>query len=386
MESRICALKYIALHGSASIGEIAEQCAVSYPTANKLIDDLVKDGTLRNLGRHHKEGGRMPTKFGFNPSSGYYAGVMATDDVFEFGIIDNAGTLIYKNILSLHLLHEEGSPEELCDHILAEIAASKVDLAKIVACTVTLPGRVNVRTGESLNYFVTPGKKLSESIASLTGIKKIYLENDSRVMCYGEYVDGHWADYENVLYINFRWGLGMGMILGGDLFYGATGLSGELGHVNMFQNEIFCRCGKKGCIETEASGLAMLRLLKTKNQAGARSLLSHMIERGERPKLKDFVEAIKSEDMLIIEIMEEVGTQLGKGIAAMINVFNPNLVILGGMLVDVKDYVQLPVMSSVRKYSLNVASRDTKIVVGNVRDPEITGGCYIARNKTIGIL
>lgn len=130
----------------------------------------------------------------------------------------------------------------------------------------------------------------------------------------------------------------------------------------------------------------MLRLLKTKNQAGARSLLSPMIERGERPKLKDFVEAIKSEDMLIIEIMEEVGTQLGKGIAAMINVFNPNLVILGGMLVDVKDYVQLPVMSSVRKYSLNVASRDTKIVVGNVRDPEITGGCYIARNKTIGIL
>ena len=98
-------------------------------------------------------------------------------------------------------------------------------------------------------------------------------------------------NYNEVFFININWGVGMGMIINGSPYYGANGLAGEFGHVTFFENEIFCRCGKKGCIETEASGSAMHRLLLAKHNAGARSILSPTIEDGETITTKDLVQA-----------------------------------------------------------------------------------------------
>ena len=252
--------------------------------------------------------------------------------------------------------------------------------------TVSIPGRVHTANGKSFNYFEAAGKPLAEALEERFGIK-FYIDNDSRVMCYGEYMRKRLHTVKNLLYINLNWGLGMGMILNGKLYYGSTGLSGELGHLTMFDNEIFCRCGKKGCLETEASGFAARRLLVSKHTAGAQSILSKKLDTGAQITLDDFVDAIKAEDMLMIEIIEEIGSQLGKGVAAMINIFNPGLVVIGGRLIVGGDYLMLPIKAAAHKYSMSKVLSDTKFTMSTLgRKAAVIGDCLLSRDRLLGKL
>ena len=89
----------------------------------------------------------------------------------------------------------------------------------------------------------------------------VFIENDTKAMAYGEYASKERSGYENVIYVNVGWGLGLCLIVNGEIYYGKDGYSGEFGHVHMYNNNIMCHCGKKGCIETELSGSAICRKL-----------------------------------------------------------------------------------------------------------------------------
>ena len=372
--------------GASPIGEIASECNLSAPTVTKITEDLIKDGFVRNLGPRHKKGGRMPEMFDLNPSLGYFAGVEVNNALMRLGIINFSGDLIYSKEDIDFDLNEGITAEQLAGAIKAAIGGGPVPPEKILSCTISVPGRVNVHTGECLDYFRSSGGNTADVLGRELGTK-VFIDNDSRVMCYGEYIHGRLNDQSDVLFINMGWGLGMGMILDGKLYYGGTGFSGELGHVAMFDNEVFCRCGKKGCMETQASGWAALRLLKAKHGAGARSILSPKIESGEKISAEDMVEAVASGDMLMIEIIEEMGASLGRGIAAMVNIFNPQLVILGGAMSETGDHLLMSTLSSVRKYSISRVNRETQCVLGTTgRSAAILGACYIARDRSLGIM
>lgn len=385
-ENMASILRTLIQEEEASAGRIAEILNLSIPTVTKALDNLVERGFVLNLGKKHIEGGRMPVIFSPNPSSAYFMGVEVRRHFLEVGISDFSGNIVYRSGLIPFMLEEEDSFEKLCGILEEQFNGSNYK-DRLVACTLSIPGRINIYTGESYNYFRNSGGlSLTEVLEDKFNIK-VYVDNDSRIMCYGEYICSHLSKYKNILYINLNWGLGMGMILDGKLYYGATGLSGELGHITMFDNEIFCRCGKKGCIETEASGFAAQRLLLSKHKAGAQSTLSAKINARETLTLDDFVRAVHDGDMTMIEIIEEIGTQLGKGIAAMINIFNPQLVVLGGELSKTGDYLRMATTSSVRKYSLNIVNRDTTIEQSRTSsDINLLGSCFIARDKSLGIL
>lgn len=369
-----------------SAGTVAKKTGLSIPTVTKTLEGLVASGIAINCGKKHKEGGRMPVVYELNSAAAYFAGIEIHHHHITFGICDFKGNVIYENENSSFLLDGNNSYEELCNAIRDSITQEADLWSRIIAATVSIPGRVHTASGESFNYFEAAGKPLADALEERFGIK-FYIDNDSRVMCYGEYMHRKMHSIKNLLYINLNWGLGMGMILNGKLYYGSTGLSGELGHLTMFDNEIFCRCGKKGCLETEASGFAARRLLVSKHTAGAQSILSKKLDTGAPITLDDFVNAIKAEDMLMIEIIEEIASQLGKGVAAMINIFNPEQVIIGGELSKAGDYLKMAVIGSIRKYSLSIVNRETTV---ELADPSINanllGCCLIARDRTVGTL
>src|SRR5690606_22815458 len=99
-----------------------------------------------------------------------------------------------------------------------------------------------------------------------------------------------------------------------------------------FENEIICHCGKKGCLETEASGKALTQAFIQKIKNGATSSVTNIQPDIEKIQLKDVIDASLKDDMLAIELLSETGLKLGKSIAALINLFNPELVILGGSI------------------------------------------------------
>lgn len=372
--------------GQASIGDIAQRCGLSIPTATKFIDELISCNILTDLGQKHKTGGRRPNMYSIRADVGFFVGVDLKVHTLSIGIMSFDGVLKYRKSGISFDLESPDAFERCCSTIETEVALSGIDTESIIAYTISIPGRVNMITGQSLNYFTEEGENSREKFRQRLGTE-VYIENDSRVMCYGEYVHSYLGRISDMLYINLSWGLGMGMVLGGRLYYGGNGMSGELGHVTLFDNEVICRCGKKGCLETEASGCAIERILKAKHNAGARSSLSPKIEAGGHLTINDFIGAVKSGDMLMIEIIEEIGTSLGKGIAAMINIFNPQLVVLGGALSETEDFLLMSTISSVRKYSISVVNRETTFKMSDTgAEAGILGCCYIARDKTLRLL
>ena len=208
------------------------------------------------------------------------------------------------------------------------------------------------------------------------------IDNDTRAMAYGEYMKGAVEGEENVIFVNISWGLGIGIIIDGKPYYGKSGFSGEFGHFPVFDNELLCHCGKKGCLETEASGLAVHRMVKERIANGESTILTNLVKDIDKLTLTDIIKATNMEDTLCIEIIEEVGFKLGRFIAGLINIFNPDLVVVGGQVAETEGFVMLPIKSSIRKYSLNLVNKDSQITVSKLKNKAgVIGACMIARSR-----
>ena len=380
---------YYINNGDNTLADLGKELDLSVPTVTKMVGELIDDGIVMDFGKIETPGGRRPNIYGLNQNSGYFIGVDICHSHVNIGITDFKGELISEE-LSIPFI--ESQPQErfqrLCEIITQFIHNSKVPKHKILSMGINISGRVNTLTGHSYSSFYFDERPLTEMFENELNIN-VSIDNDSRAMTYGEYIKGCVNGEKNVLYVNVSWGLGLGIIVGGQLYYGKSGFSGEFGHIPAFGNEILCHCGKKGCLETEASGLALHRKFLEKLHSGHSSLLTQ--KSGYNPNdpisLNDIIEVALQEDMLAIELIEEIGNSLGKHIAGLINLFNPELVVIGGTLAYAGDYLMLPLRSSIRKYSLNLVSKDSTIKVSKLGEKAgLLGASLLARSKFIGLI
>ena len=380
---------YYINNGDNTLADLGKELDLSVPTVTKMVGELIDDGIVMDFGKIETPGGRRPNIYGLNQNSGYFIGVDICHSHVNIGITDFKGELISDE---LYIPFIESQPQErfqrLCEIITQFIHNSKVPKHKILSMGINISGRVNTLTGHSYSSFYFDERPLTEMFENELNIN-VSIDNDSRAMTYGEYIKGCVNGEKNVLYVNVSWGLGLGIIVGGQLYYGKSGFSGEFGHIPAFGNEILCHCGKKGCLETEASGLALHRKFLEKLHSGHSSLLTQ--KSGYNPNapisLNDIIEVALQEDMLAIELIEEIGNSLGKHIAGLINLFNPELVVIGGTLAYAGDYLMLPLRSAIRKYSLNLVSKDSTIKVSKLGEKAgLLGASLLARSKFIGLI
>ncbi len=127
-------------------------------------------------------------------------------------------------------------------------------------------------------------------------------------------------------------------------------------------------------------------MVKEKIAAGSSTILSQKVTDPNDLKLEDLIEAAKNEDMLMIELLAELGEKLGRALAVLINLFNPELVILGGTLSETADYLRLPARSALNKYSLSLVNNDTQVKLSKLGEKAgVMGACLIARNKVLSV-
>lgn len=380
-------IQYLIVSGNSSIADICKEIELSVPTVTKLVMELLEDGYILDSGKQDTNGGRKPNIYGLNPESGYFVGVDVQRKRVMLAAIDFSGKMIDQENDVPYLL--QNTPEalsELCNIINAYIDRLPVERNKVLQVGVNLTGRVNSVSGYSYSYFYFEERPLCQILEERIGIA-VNIENDSRAMVYGEYMAGAVKGEKDVLFINVNWGLGAGIIIDGKLYYGKSGFSGEFGHISAFDNEIICMCGKKGCLETEASGFAIRRILLERYKQGSTTVLSSIIDERGDITLREFVDAVQKEDVLAIEIVESVGLQLGRWVAGLINIFNPELVIIGGPLSSTQDYLRLPIKSAVRKYSLNLVNQDTDLIISKLGEKAgLVGACLLSRSKMLGMI
>ena len=373
--------------GEQSIASLSESIGASVPTATKLIGELMDEGFMVDMGKSGTSGGRRPSIYGLNPEAGYFIGVDIRNSHAGIAVTDfKGGLLTFHDGIPFQMEPNEQAVHRIATSIREFISHENLEWNKIMGVGVSVTGRVNPITGYSNSYSFDQYRSISRILEEDLSIHAV-LENDSRAMTYGEYLGGGLKE-KNMLFVNVSWGLGMGMIMDGHLYYGTSGYSGEFGHFPLLDNGQMCRCGKIGCLETGASGSALVRMISEKLSGGRASSLAAKFKEEGRVNLNDIFTAIRSEDILAIETVEKIGTNLGKGLAGLINIFNPELVVIGGKVtVAAGDYLMLPIRTAIKRHALNIANQDTTIKFSKLKEKAAPmGAALLVRSRILGML
>jgi glucokinase-like ROK family protein len=385
LQLRKFALSYLANNGNSTISDLSKELNLSVPKVTRIINELIVDGIVQENGKIDTGGGRKPSLYGLLSESAFFIGVDVKKNHIKIGLTNMNKKLIKVSDKIPYLLdNTKEALEELCRIIKQFIKEIHIPKKKLLGIGINLSGRVNHELGYSYSFFNFGEEPLAKVIESKVGIR-VFLENDSRAMAYGEFSSGILKEEKNVLFLNLDYGIGLGILIDGNLYYGKSGYSGEIGHIPLFENEILCHCGKKGCMETEASGWALTRMFNEKLKSGSSSSLSIRNENHE-VQMEDIIQAANHDDVLAIELVEKIGRNIGRGIAVLINIFNPQLVILGGALTDTGDLIRLPLRSAITKYSLNLVNNDTRLKVSKAGEQAgMIGACLLTRNRVLDL-
>ena len=380
-------IRFYVLNGNSTFSELSKELNLSVPTVTKTVGELMDDGFVLDFGKQETAGGRRPNMYGINPDSGYFMGVDIRDFGVNIAVINFTGNIVASNKEIPY--KQKNTPESLdilCELINNFLRKVNIPKEKILNVGINATGLVTTDSGHKYSRYFFNEQPLSDIFMQKLGLH-VTIDNDSRAKAYGEYICGDSNNEKNVIFVDVSWGLGMGIINNGKLYYGKSGYAGEFGHINVFDNGIMCHCGKQGCLETQASGSYIHRRVLAQIANGSSSVLQKKTQKDENLMLDDIIKAAMKGDLLAIELIEEVGNTLGKHIAGLINLLNPELVVLGGTVAQAGDYLLFPVKSAIRKYALNLVGGDTAVRISKLGDTAgVIGACMLARSKMLHIV
>ncbi len=212
-------IHYYIANGDATIADLGREMDLSIPTVTKLVAELQDDGYILDFGKQETNGGRKPNIYGLNPASGYFVGVDMLKDKLNIAAIDFKGDKVQlEENIPYQLENTPASLEQFCKIIDDFIVSLPVERNKILAIGVNITGRVNPASGYSYSIFYFEEKPLAQILEERLQTK-VFIENDSRAMTYGEYMKGVVQGEKNILFVNMAWGLGLGIIIDGNLYY-----------------------------------------------------------------------------------------------------------------------------------------------------------------------
>lgn len=238
-------ITYYMYNRSSTIPDLAKELDLSVPTVTKFIMEMCEDGFIVNYGKLETGEGRPPTLYGLNADSGYFVGVDVRKTDVNIGLMNFTGDIIDERVhIPFQLVNTPEALDTLCSLISAFVEENAALRDKILQIGVNISGRVNPEQGYSFSLFNFDERPLNDILTDKIGLP-VSIDNDTRAMTYGEYMKGVVRGEKDVVFVNLSWGLGVGLVINGQLYIGKSGFAGELGHFSVFDNEILCHCGKK---------------------------------------------------------------------------------------------------------------------------------------------
>ncbi|MDP2337188.1 MAG: ROK family protein [Bacteroidota bacterium] len=341
-------IKHLFLYGSMANTDLGKYVKLSTPKIISLLNELKSEGLIEELGQGNSSGGRRPNLYGNKEDAFYIVGISINIYQTSVSIFNARNQKITDDqILPLTISHGTaiiGSIVEFTEKMIREMQIPK---DKILGIGIEMPGIVDSKTGINKTYMVSD-RPVAEVFSQKFGLE-VLIENDAKTRAFAELRFGLAYSKRNVLAIHLDWGIGLGIIVNGKLYRGRDGFAGEFGHIPMIDNGILCKCGKQGCLETIASGIAISRLAKEGMKSGRSSFLGQLVgEDLENIEIRTVVQAATLGDQYSISILANVGHWLGKGFAYLIQIFNPELIILGGRMSEANPFILPPIQQSIQ--------------------------------------
>jgi len=361
-------IKLLYLNKSLSILDIITKMQLSAPTVQTLLNELMEEQYVEVKGTGTSSGGRRPNLFGLVENSMYILAIDIGRHSTRIAIF-NIGNKNVTGIRYLPVMLE--SDMKMIDeiHTFANkiIDESEIDRKKIIGVGLDMPGLVDSVKGKNFTFFnfEKPLKTTLEEKFKLP----VVIGNDAHIKALAEFRFGMAKGKKNVVVVHLGWGLGTGLIMDGKLYRGANGFSGEFAHIPMQENGYLCNCGKKGCLETIVSAMALTRDVVSALQAGEESVITSLVNNNlDLVEPNIILQAAKSGDQFAIHAFSELGHNLGRGLAVLVQTLNPELIVLGGILAKAEKYLTTAVEQSLQSYTIPNIKQGVKIVNSRLGD------------------
>ena len=381
---KIRLIKNLYQKGASTANEICGSMGLSLPTVNTLLTDLIRSGEVIKQGRAASQGGRKPDLYRLAPDAFYVLAVDLSKYAVSLALYNCQQAQVKDKVIHKLVLNNEAETfEQLCLHLETYISASGFPSQKIIAIGISMPGLIDSKAGINHTYLNFGGKSLQAHLESRFP-QAVFLENDARAMTLAEFKFGAAKSAQNVLGIFVGWGIGLGIVIDGKLYQGTSGFAGEFAHSPLFESqEINCTCGKKGCLEAIASGTSIVRMAEEALLLDKDSILARMAKAYKGaldPNL--VVNAAKEGDQRAITILSDVGLNLGRGISMLIQLLNPELIVLGGVVAEADQYILTPIQQALNVYCMAKSREKTQLALYQLgNDVGLVGAIAVVTDK-----
>ncbi len=349
--------------GGISRAGLASRLGISRAAITTIVKDLleqeiIQEGRLRNEGA-----GRPPIMLQINPQRGYVLGVDMGATHLRLTLANLGARVLQEEEQPFDVtLGPEASLEALNARIAALLAQTGIPIEQVAAIGLGVPGPVRSQEGMVLAPPIMPGwdrYPIREALETRWQ-RPVVLNNDAELGALGEWAYGAGRDSQNVAFIKIGTGIGAGFILDNRIYQGANGSAGEIGHITVEEDGPQCLCGNYGCLEALAGGRAIADQARTLALRGLSPQLAHFSSPDEITAQAVAIAARKG-DLAAQRIFNRAGKYIGIGIASLVNLFNPEIVIVGGGVAQVGDMLMEPIRQTVRQRALTASTRNLRL-------------------------
>lgn len=343
-------LERLLVDSPLSRAHLAQRTGLTRSTISSLVADLIQRRLIREVGLEAADSrGRPGMLLELNPGGGCIVGLEINVEYVSIILTNFTAQTLWQR----HVTFDPVTPQE---QVLAQVECLIAEALRAgqahglapLGIGLGVPGLVDTATGTLI--FAPNLKWHSVPFRQLWGQRfgvPLYVENDGNVSAVGEYYFGVARGHDNFIYIGTGTGMSGGLMLDGRLYRGGGGYAGEIGHIIVESGGELCSCGRRGCWETLVAPRAIVRGVVHALQNGAPSLVPALVG-GDygRITMETVVQAADRGDRLALDTLAETAAILGSGIANLVNIFNPELIVLGGALLLASDYL-LPTISRI---------------------------------------
>ncbi|MFE3670221.1 ROK family transcriptional regulator [Streptomyces goshikiensis] len=329
--NRFDALRRVfAAPGPASRQEIAAATGLSFATVANLVAELLEAGVLREAGREDSQGGRPRARLAVDPGRGALVGVDVAETSVQVVLFDLALTELSSVRLTLPAAGVR--PEHVVDTIAAGVEGllgAEGATPRVLGAGVSVPGLVEREGGVSVfsPYWSWRDVPLRSLLAARLAMP-LYLDNPLKAGTVAEMWFGAGRDVDDLVVLTLRAGVGVGIAIDGALYRGAGNSAGEWGHTCLVRGGRECRCGRRGCVEAYVSSRGVAATLRELDPA------SPFLEADEDTVVTRVAEAAAVGDSMAAETVARTAAYLGEAAADLLNLFNPQALVLGGWVAD----------------------------------------------------
>ena len=348
--------------GGISRAGIAKRIGLSRAAVSTLVNDLIETGIVRDAEQRTKTSGRPRTLLEINPEAGYIAGIDIGATHMRVILTNFGASAIVEEEITINIANGPDFCIAQANDLLQRLlAGAGMDLSMLSAVGVGVPGPIDSEAGMVIAPPIMPGWDRFPIRDTLEDLWKrpVSVNNDAELGALGEWAYGAGRGARDLAYIKVGTGIGAGLLIDGRIYHGSTGSAGEIGHLTMENNGPLCSCGNRGCLEAFSGGHAIAKQAIETIQKGKRTQLGNTLQ--EKITAKDVAAAAQRGDLVAQQIMVEAGEHLGVAIAGLVNIFNPDMIVVGGGVAQIGDLFLEPVRREVTRRSLPAAVNNVRI-------------------------